>query len=104
MEEAKSLLTEINRIRMNPQGCIFDIKQQITQFDGPKVMKTSKGERLKVIQGKYVWTDAVIFLEQCQTRNPLVWSQELCYVASEYESHFNRGEEISPFKLLKQHY
>ena len=49
MEEAKSLLTEINRIRMNPQGCIFDIKQQITQFDGPKVMKTSKGERLKVI-------------------------------------------------------
>lgn len=73
MEEAKSLMYEINRVRMNPQGCILDIREQLSQFDGPKVLKTSKGERLKVAEGKYVWTDAIIFLEQCQPREPLVW-------------------------------
>ena len=49
MEEAQSLLVEINRARMNPHGCIFDIREQLNQFDGPKVLKTSRGERLKVV-------------------------------------------------------
>lgn len=43
MEQGKSLLLEINRIRMNPQGTIFDLREQISRFDGPHTVLTSQG-------------------------------------------------------------
>lgn len=104
MEQGKSLLLEINRIRMNPQGTIYDLREQINRFDGPHTVLTSNGERLKVSEGKYVWTDAIIFLEQSQSKDPFVWCEPLAYIAHEYENQTRDGKEVSPFQLLKERY
>lgn len=81
MEQGKLLLAEINRIRLNPQGTIFDLKEQLGRFEGPHTILTNKGERIKVNEGKYVWTEATIFLDECASRDPLIWCESLAFIA-----------------------
>lgn len=47
---------------MNPQGCIEDIKAQLLRFDSAFIIKTAKGERLKLNEGKVAWQDAILYL------------------------------------------
>lgn len=43
MEQGKAILAEINKARINPQGCIEDIKAQLLRFDSAFIIKTAKG-------------------------------------------------------------
>lgn len=102
--EGRALLAEINKARVNPQGCIEDIKAQLGKFESANVMRTAKGERLRVMEGKHVWQDAILYLERAKPKDPLVWSNELADVSVEYDKHHAKGEEVSPFNILKSHY
>ena len=74
MEQSKALLVEMNKARNNPQACIEDIKMQLSRFKTPNVMETLKGEKLRVIEGKQAWQDAILYLERCKIKQPLEWS------------------------------
>lgn len=104
MEESRALLAEINRARSNPQGCIEDIKLQLSRFKTSNVIETPKGERLRVIEGKSAWQDAILYLERCKVKEPMVWSEELATTCASYDSHKAKGEEVNPFNILKNKY
>jgi hypothetical protein len=64
MDEGKQLLAEINEARAHPQECIDDIKQQLARFESNTVMRTRKGDKLRVVEGKSAWQEAILFLER----------------------------------------
>ena len=50
-------------------------------------MRTAKGERLRVTEGKTAWQDAILYLERAKRKEPLLWSDRLAQVAITYEHH-----------------
>ena len=64
MDEGKQLLAEINEARAHTQECIDDIKQQLARFESNTVMRTRKGDKLRVVEGKSAWQEAILFLER----------------------------------------
>lgn len=92
MNKGIELLEEINKVRTNPRDFVADVKLQLNLFEADKIMRTRKGETVKVIEGREAWINAINFLEQTYPLKPLVWCPELCYMSSEYESYLDKGQ------------
>jgi hypothetical protein len=62
MNKGIELFEEINKVRTNPKDFVSDVKLQLNLFEADKIMRTKKGETVKVIEGKDAWINAISFL------------------------------------------
>lgn len=90
----KDIFEMHNNLRKNPKMLVPDLEAMLEQFDGMLLKRPGK-VTLRTKEGKEAVQEAIKFLNEASTIQPLRWSNEVGFAARDH------GDDIGPKGLIQ---